>query len=446
VSVSGRILIFVWALAAVAGDAQAGAHSGIVTGAASSTGPARVNWPQFRFDARHTGFNRFEHVLDVDNVPTLTLEWEAQLGQLVFASSPTIVGGVMYIGSTDGTLWAYPADGCGAALCTQPLWQSTYLAQIIDSPTVANGIVYVGSQTSFTSNDGLLNAFAAAGCGGPICAPLWQGIAGKESILNSSPAVADGIVYVGAFDGRLYAFAANGCGAPLCQPLWTGTTGGTIESSPTVDSGVVYIGSDDGNLYAFAADGCGAVDCAPLWTGPIGYFVYDSTPAIVDGVVYISSAHALSAFDAEGCGASVCAPLWQAIDENQFFGGSPAVAAGRVYIGLETTVAVYSAAGCGAANCDPLWLLFGAGAQAQVESSPTVANGVVYVGRNTGQVLAWSAEPCGTFVCDQIWTGFTGDQIVNSSPTVARGRLYIGSANNLFPENQQGRVYVYTLP
>ena len=41
---------------------------------------------------------------------------------------------------TDGTLWAYPADGCGSELCTQPLWQSTHLSQIIDSPAVANGV------------------------------------------------------------------------------------------------------------------------------------------------------------------------------------------------------------------------------------------------------------------------------------------------------------------
>ena len=384
---SYRILIAAVMLACSAG------HAGFESGKRpavgnANVGPARVDWRNFRFDTRHTGVNRFEHVLDPSNVPTLTLDWQAQLGELVFSSSPAVVGGVLYIGSTDGTLWAYPADGCGAALCTTPLWQSTYLAQIVDSPTVANGVVYVGSQTSFDSNDGRLNAFAAAGCGGAICAPLWQGLAGKESILDSSPAVAGGFVYVGAFDGRLYVFAADGCGAATCNPLWTGTTGGTIESSPTVDAGVVYIGSDDGNLYAFPAEGCGGANCAPLWTGAIGYPVFNSTPAISDGVVYIGSAHALSAFDAHGCGAPTCAPLWQAVDENQFFGGSPAIYSGRVYIGLETEVGVYSAGGCGGANCTPLWILFGGGAQAQVESSPTVANGVVYVGRNTGQVLA----------------------------------------------------------
>lgn len=416
-----------------------------MSAASRAVTPAHFDWHQFRLDQAHTGFNRFEHVLDVSNVPSLSNAWQAQLGDIVFSSSPAVVAGVLYIGSTDGTLWAYPADGCGADLCETPLWQSVSLAQIIDSPTVADGIVYIGSQTSFDSNDGLLSAFDAAGCGAAVCAPLWQGMAGKESILESSPAVGGGFVYVGAFDGRLYAFNARGCGAALCRPVWTATTGGTIESSPTVIGGVVYIGSDDGKLYAFAAGGCGRATCAPLWTGDLGSATFASTPAVANGVVYIASQHALSAFDAHGCGAPTCAPLWQAIDENQFFGGSPAIAYGRVYIGLESGLAVYAADGCGAALCDPLWLLFGIGFQAAVESSPTVANGVVYAGRNTGEVLAWPAEPCGDFVCENIWSGLTREVIVNSSPTVIDGKLYIGSADNTFPEPISGRVYVFEL-
>jgi outer membrane protein assembly factor BamB len=61
-------------------------------------------------------------------------------------------------------------------------------------------------------------------------------------------------------------------------------------------------------------------------------------------------------------------------------------------------------------------------------------------------VLAWSAKSCGSFVCNEIWSGDTGDQIVTSSPTVVNGTLYIGSADNLFPENIQGRIYVFALP
>jgi outer membrane protein assembly factor BamB len=407
---------------------------------------AALDWPQFRFDDAHTGHNPLEQRIGVDNVARLTQAWAAQLGMLVFESSPVVVGGVAYIGSIDGRLWAYDAKGCGADLCTQPLWQSSYLAQIVDSPTIKDGIVYVGSQTSYDSNNGRLNAFSAAGCGKAVCEPLWQGRAGKESILYSSPTVADGVVYVGAYDGRLYAFAAQGCGAKMCDPLWTGKARGTIESTPLVAGGMVYVGADDGRFYAFDAAGCGAARCDPLWTGPLPGPAFGSSPALADGVIYIGAAHGLAAFAAGGCGASSCEPLWKAVDKNLFFGGSPAVANGRVYIALENELAVYDAAGCGQPKCQPLWLGFGAGAQAIIESSPTVANGVVYVGRNTGQVLAWKADGCGAGWCDAIWSASVPESIVNSSPTVVNGRLYIGSADKYFPESIQGRLYVFELP
>ena len=105
----------------------------------------------------------------------------------------------------------------------------------------------------------------------------------------------------------------------------------------------------------------------------------------------------------------------------------------------------YAAGGCGQQTCDQLWQLFGDGFQAAVVSSPTVANGVVYAGRNTGEVLAWRAKPCGQLVCHNIWSGRTEDQIVSSSPTVVNGKLYIGSADNHFPEDISGRLYVWSL-
>lgn len=407
---------------------------------------APVDWTQFRFDDGHTGVNPFEHTLNRTNVPTLRLAWQAQLGKLVDYSSPAVVGGVAYIGSTDGRLWAYPADGCGQALCTTPLWSSVNLAQIIDSPTVFNGVVYVGSQTTDNSNNGKLNAFSASGCGQQVCPPLWQGLAGPDSILMSSPAVANGTVFVGAYDGKLYAFNANGCGSSRCSPLWRGKTSGSIESTPTIANGVAYVGSDDGNLYAFNASGCGAPICRPLWKGPLGGAAFASTPAISGGVVYINSQHALLAFAASGCGMSKCKPLWRAVDNLNFFNGSPAVAKGRVYVPLESGIGVYSASGCGHATCDLLWLDFASGAQAAVIASPTVANGVVYAGRNTAEVLAWAAGPCGQSMCSNIWSGQTGDQIVTSSPTVVNGKLYIGSADKNFPEDISGRLYVFGLP
>src|SRR5205807_9072111 len=65
----------------------------------------------------------------------------------------------------------------------------------------------------------------------------WTGATGN--LITSSPAVANGTAYVGAYDGKLYAFDAAGVtncsGAPTtCSPLWTGATGDYIHSSPAV--------------------------------------------------------------------------------------------------------------------------------------------------------------------------------------------------------------------
>jgi outer membrane protein assembly factor BamB len=67
----------------------------------------------------------------------------------------------------------------------------------------------------------------------------------------SSPAVANGVVYVGSSDKKLSAFKADGCGQVRCGALWTAETGGSVYSSPAVANGVVYVGSFDKKLYAF---------------------------------------------------------------------------------------------------------------------------------------------------------------------------------------------------
>jgi outer membrane protein assembly factor BamB len=247
-------------------------------------------------------------------------------------------------------------------------------------------------------------------------------------------------VFAGAFDGKLYAFPAGGCGAATCRPAWTGATSGHIESTPTVVGGIVYIGSDDGHLYAFKAAGCGTASCRPLWRGSIGGGpVLQSTPAVSSGTVYIGSQHVLAAFRAAGCGAATCAPRWKGTFQNEFLGGSPAVFHSHVYIGLEDGVGVFPAAGCGRPTCSPQQLDVAPGAQAGVDSSPTVAGGLVYAGRNTGEVLAWLAKPCGTFQCTNVFRGATGDPVVSSSPTVVNGKIYIGGAD-IFG---QGRLFVF---
>jgi hypothetical protein len=65
---------------------------------------------------------------------------------------------------------------------------------------------------------------------------------------------------------------------------WTYPTGGAISSSPAVVNGVVYVGSDDGKLYALnAATG------ALKWSYPMGDGI--SSPTVAEGVVYATSCH-----------------------------------------------------------------------------------------------------------------------------------------------------------
>ena len=81
------------------------------------------------------------------------------------------------------------------------------------------------------------------------CATAYCCLASRNSVSTgnqiwSSPAVANGVVYVGSDDFKLYAFnAASG------QLLWSAAAGGQINTSPAVANGIVYIGSD--KLYAF---------------------------------------------------------------------------------------------------------------------------------------------------------------------------------------------------
>jgi hypothetical protein len=277
---------------------------------------------------------------------------------------------------------------------------------------------------------------------------LWTATTGGISL--STPAIANGVVYVGAADGLLYAFDSTGTagcsGTPkTCTPLWTATTGATIDSSPVVAGGLVYVGSYDDNLYAFDASGttgCAGTPktCAPVWTGPTDAPV-SSSPAVAHGVIYVGSDedHSLFAFDSKGsagCSGTpkFCEPLWRA-STTLHIGSSPAVANGTVYIGAHglntvgTNVLAYDAKGttnCSGTptSCTPLWST--GVANFLVYASPAVANGVVYNSSADGHVYAYDATSGAP-----LWNAAVGD-LLFQSPIVANGILYATSFTGLF--------------
>jgi outer membrane protein assembly factor BamB len=264
-------------------------------------------------------------------------------------------------------------------------WSFTTGAAVESSPAVANGVVYVGS---YDGNVYALNATTGA--------KLWS-FTTADYVL-SSPAVANGVVYVGSDDSNVYALNAS-TGAKL----WSFTTGSGVLSSPAVANGVVYVGSYDGNVYAL-----NATTGAKLWSFATSYPVY-SSPAVANGVVYVGSylgyLYALNA--------NTGAELWSWYNEGSSINVAPAVANGVVYVpdiyGCEDAVNATTGEDVG-----------GICTKGAVESSAAVANGVVYVASDDYNLYAFRGDTV-------LWTfgGFAGE--VFTSPAVANGVVYVGS-------------------
>ena len=84
---------------------------------------------------------------------------------------------------------------------------------------------------------------------------------------------------LGLWDGKLYALnSSNG------DLEWSFATGGKVDSSPAVANGIVYVGSHDGNIYALnASTGMSGYDWelhnSIIWSYNTGSLVMLSSPA-----------------------------------------------------------------------------------------------------------------------------------------------------------------------
>src|SRR5262249_777081 len=121
---------------------------------------APLTWPQYHGVPSHQGVNPLQHAVGRDNIFALSLSWIAvgvsvALGS-VFHSSPTIADGLAYFGDGAGRFYAFNANQC-VGQCTA-VWRADLGQSIYNTPAVANGIVYVGT-ASFL---GRLFAFPAA--------------------------------------------------------------------------------------------------------------------------------------------------------------------------------------------------------------------------------------------------------------------------------------------
>ena len=72
----------------------------------TNTTPVQTDWPMFGFSTEHFRFNPYENMLNAAHVSHLVSDWTATTGVSIY-SSPSIVNGVVYIGSGDSNLYAF---------------------------------------------------------------------------------------------------------------------------------------------------------------------------------------------------------------------------------------------------------------------------------------------------------------------------------------------------
>ena len=179
------------------------------------------------------------------------------------------------------TVVAFYMDSLGFSRLCAPIWSGSAAGTITGTPAVAAGEVYVGS------TNGVLYAFPEGGCGSATCAPDWTASTGAAIV--SSVAVSATTVFVGSTDGTLSAYPAGGCGSPTCAPEWTASVGGSL-SPPTVSGSFVLVGSTNDTLDVFADAGCGHLTCGPEWEADVGAAL-DTAPAVGGGAIIVTDAH-----------------------------------------------------------------------------------------------------------------------------------------------------------
>src|SRR6266571_3300387 len=146
------------------------------------------------------------------------------------------------------------------------LWTYDAGEPVESSAAIADGVVYIGSGAGHLSAVDLQTG-----------KPRWKYKVSQEGVGESSPAVRNGAVYIGDLAGVFHAVDVR-----TGKALWTYKTGADIKSSPVVVDDRVLIGSYDGTLYCLSVKN-GAV----LWKVTTENYVH-ATPAVADGVAYIS--------------------------------------------------------------------------------------------------------------------------------------------------------------
>lgn len=181
-------------------------------------------------------------------------------------STPVVHGGVAYVGSATGELYAVDtARG-------EEVWRFRTDGKIRSTPVVDAGTVYFGSWDGYV--------YAVDATDGSL---LWRFDTG--GIVQGAPAIGAGKVFAGSRSATVFAIDARS-GEPVWQ--YVHADGSWVESSPVYGEGTVYVGSSDGiSLFALDSESGGKI-----WRFETGGWSW-GTPRLTNLSVYIGSLSAV---------------------------------------------------------------------------------------------------------------------------------------------------------
>lgn len=307
------------------------------------------------------------------------VRWSQQLIGDAYDNSPAVVGGTAYITSATfdyepAYAWAFDA-ATGARK-----WRTAFPTDrqhFTTSPAVAGGLVYFVLTSYCASTPCTPNTvFALDAATG---ARRWSARVGTGI---SEIAVRSGLLYYGDVEGDVVALDAR-TGAPRWRSTLNTATEINEVGSPAVANGLVYVGV---NSYSATSD-TGRVLCAlDANTGALRWCLSarshgGAIPTVGNGLVYAVAEGQLYAVDAvtgvvkrwrRGI-AGIKAPL--------------ALAAGVLYAGVTPVRGQRQVYALNAATGETLKTV-PLGSQGEIHSSPAIYRGSVYVGDTAGYLTA----------------------------------------------------------
>ncbi len=369
---------------------------------AAATSAAAADWRQFRSDASQSGANTAETALTPATVGGLTPAWTKALGDHVQWPAPLVVGDETIISSVSTVAAFSTSTG-------RRLWSFSAPAGFLSNPIAAN------SSAVFVSPDEG-PAFALDLTTGVL---LWQRDLGGS--YGGGPTVTGGVVYM---PGGIRLYAVDpATGATNWSVVASGNAATNI-STPAVSGGSIVVNT------AFGVRAFNQATGAAVWTQTFGRF-NDTGVAIGDGAVFAAAGRQEVKLDLMT--GDVIWRKWLRRGNDSV--STPAVGGGIVALHVERNdprreVVIARSADTG----ERIWSVgYAAGnTRGFPESSPAIADGVVYMGFMAGEVRALDAT-----TGKELWaSALDGDAL--SSPSVANGQLEIGT--------YAGSLYAFRLP